>query len=81
MELIIYLVTGLVAGFVGTHILKSPSNGTPNDTIVGAFGAYTATTLVKVLGLTLGGFLPLVVGFVGAIVLPLVLKAIPGSKS
>ncbi len=82
MELLLtYLVIGFVAGIVSHKVLKGPSHGVGTDTVVGAFGAYTAATLVTVLGLPLTGFIPgLVISLAGALALPVIVTFIPNGK-
>lgn len=78
MELLTFLVIGLVAALVSGHVLKTTGHGLPVDTVIGAFGAYAAVTLFALLGITIGGDIgPIVIGVVGAFVLPVVLKLLP----
>lgn len=78
MELLTFLVIGLVATLVSGRVLKTAGHGLPVDTIVAAFGAYATVTLFGLLGITIGGDIgPIVIGVVGAFALPAVLKALP----
>lgn len=78
MELLILIVTGFVAGFAATKLLKTPSYGVPVDTIIGAFGAYAAGTLFAMLGITAGSLIvATLAGVVGGVALHAVLHALP----
>jgi uncharacterized membrane protein YeaQ/YmgE (transglycosylase-associated protein family) len=78
MELFIYLAIGLVAGFISSTVLKTAKHDLLTNTIIGAFGAYTATTLVTLLGVTGGSFVVgIVISLVGALALPALLSVLP----
>lgn len=78
MDLLILIVTGFVAGFAATKLLKTPSYGVPVDTIIGAFGAYAAGILFAMLGLAAGSMVvTTVLGIVGGVALHAVLHALP----
>lgn len=80
MELLTFLVIGLVAGFVSSKVLKTGDHGLAINTVVGAFGAYTGTTIAALAGIA-ASTLPVTaaIGLFGALVLPVVLKAIPSA--
>lgn len=78
MELLTFLLIGLVTSVIGSKVLKTAGHGLPVDTIIGAFGAYAGVTVFSLLGVTVGGDVGhLAIAVVGAFALPTILKAIP----
>lgn len=79
MELLTFVVIGLVTGLIVTKGLGYTSHGVAVDTIIGAFGASASPTVFGLLGLTTTAipFGVLVIPIVGALVLPTVLHYLP----
>jgi uncharacterized membrane protein YeaQ/YmgE (transglycosylase-associated protein family) len=77
MELLTFLVIGLVAGMVSTRLLKSPGYGPVIDTIIGAFGATIAAPLYALAGLTASGHISMLAAFVVALALHTVVGTLP----
>ena len=76
-SLILFLVIGLVAGWLAGRIMKGGGYGLVGDLIVGVIGAFIGGWLFGVLGISIGGILgSLVTAFVGAIVLLFLLRLI-----
>lgn len=74
-SLIIFLVIGLVAGWLASRIMRAGPFGLVGDLIVGVIGAFIGVWLFGLLGVTGGGILAaLVVALVGAIVLLYLLR-------
>ena len=70
MNIIYFLVIGLIAGWLAGQILKGKGFGLVGNLIVGCIGALLGGWLFGVLGLTVGGLIgSLVAGLVGAFVL------------
>lgn len=75
--LILFLLIGLAAGWLASHIMKGGSFGLVGDLIVGVVGAFLGGWLFDLLGISLGGLLgSLVTALVGAIVLLYLLRLI-----
>ena len=76
-NLILFLVIGLVAGWLAGRIMKGPGFGLVGDLIVGVIGAFIGVWLFGVLGISTGGLLGLLVAaIVGALVLLYVLRLV-----
>jgi uncharacterized membrane protein YeaQ/YmgE (transglycosylase-associated protein family) len=74
-SLIIFLVIGLVAGWLASRIMRTGPFGLVGDLIVGVIGAFIGGWLFGVLGVSAGGILgSLVVALIGAIVLLYLLR-------
>jgi uncharacterized membrane protein YeaQ/YmgE (transglycosylase-associated protein family) len=69
-NLIIFLLIGVVAGWLAGRIMKGGGFGLLGDMVVGVIGAFVGGWLFGLLGITAGGLLGLLVtAFVGALVL------------
>lgn len=69
-SLILFLIIGLIAGWLASRIMRGGSLGLVGDLIVGVVGAILGGWLFNLLGITVGGiFGSLVTALVGAIVL------------
>jgi uncharacterized membrane protein YeaQ/YmgE (transglycosylase-associated protein family) len=69
-NLIIFLLIGIVAGWLAGRIMKGGGFGLLGDMVVGVIGAFVGGWLFGLLGITAGGLLGLLVtAFVGALVL------------
>lgn len=79
MELLTFVVIGLVTSLIVTKGLGYTSHGVIHDTIIGAFGASAGTTVFGLLGLTATAipFGVLVIPVLGALVLPSILHYLP----
>mgnify|MGYP001310980439 CR=1 FL=1 len=76
-SLILFLVIGLVAGWLASRIVRGGGFGLVGDLIVGVIGAFLGGWLFGVLGISLGGlFGSLVTALIGAIVLLFLLRLI-----
>ncbi|OGO64940.1 MAG: transglycosylase [Chloroflexi bacterium RBG_19FT_COMBO_55_16] len=76
-SLILFLVIGLVAGWLAGRIMKGGGYGLVGDLIVGVIGAFIGGWLFGVLGISIGGILgSLVAAVVGALVLLFLLRLI-----
>ena len=75
--LILFLLIGLIAGWLAGRIMRGGGFGLAGDLIVGVIGALLGGWLFGLLGLSAGGFLgQLIVALVGAIILLYLLRLI-----
>ena len=76
-SLLLFLVIGLIAGWLASRIMRVGQFGLLGDLIVGVLGALIGGWLFGQLGISAGGILgSLVTALVGAIVLLYVLRLI-----
>jgi uncharacterized membrane protein YeaQ/YmgE (transglycosylase-associated protein family) len=76
-NLILFLVVGLVAGWLAGRIMKGAGFGLVGDLIVGVIGAFIGVWLFGQLGIAGGGILGLLVAsLVGALLLLFVIRLI-----
>jgi uncharacterized membrane protein YeaQ/YmgE (transglycosylase-associated protein family) len=69
-NLILFLLIGVLAGWLAGQIMKGGGFGLLGDMVVGVIGAFVGGWLFGLLGITAGGLLGLLVtAFVGALVL------------
>ena len=69
-NLILFLVVGIIAGWLAGKLMKGSGFGLVGDLVVGVIGAFVGGWLFGVLGITAGGTLGrLVTAVVGALVL------------
>jgi uncharacterized membrane protein YeaQ/YmgE (transglycosylase-associated protein family) len=83
MGIIAWLLVGLIAGWLAGLVMGGRGFGILGNIVVGVIGSLIGGFLASVLlGLDVGGFNPMsiLVAFVGAIVLLLILRAIPGAQ-
>jgi uncharacterized membrane protein YeaQ/YmgE (transglycosylase-associated protein family) len=77
MDLLLFLLIGLAAGWLAGQVIKGGGFGLVGDLIVGVIGALLGGWLFRQLGIATGGLLgALVTATVGAIVLLLLLRLI-----
>ena len=70
MEIIGFLLIGLLAGWIAGQVMKGHGFGMVGDVIVGIVGAFIGGFLFRALGITAYGFVgSLVMAVIGAIVL------------
>jgi uncharacterized membrane protein YeaQ/YmgE (transglycosylase-associated protein family) len=76
-NLILFLVVGLVAGWLAGRIMKGKGFGLVGDLVVGVIGAFVGVWLFGLLGISGGGILGLLVAsLVGALVLLFVIRLV-----
>lgn len=77
MELIWFLLIGLIAGWLADMFVKNVGFGLIGDMIVGMVGALVGGYLFSVLGISAGGLLgQILMAFVGAVLLLLLIRAV-----
>ena len=76
-NLILFLVVGLVAGWLAGKIMKGAGLGLVGDLVVGVIGSFIGVWVFGLLGLSAGGILGLLVAsVVGALLLLFVLRLV-----
>jgi uncharacterized membrane protein YeaQ/YmgE (transglycosylase-associated protein family) len=81
--IILWLVIGLVAGFLASVVMRGGGYGVVGDIIVGIIGAFLGGWLFSLLGVSAGGGLvgSIIVAFIGACILIAILRAVSGGFS
>ncbi|MBI3914381.1 MAG: GlsB/YeaQ/YmgE family stress response membrane protein [Chloroflexi bacterium] len=85
MSLIVWLLVGLIAGWLAGQVMKGSGYGVIGDIVVGILGALVGGFLAGALfggdyvtGLNLG---TIIVSFFGAVILIAILRALPGPSA
>ncbi|MFN8541303.1 MAG: GlsB/YeaQ/YmgE family stress response membrane protein [Thermomicrobiales bacterium] len=84
MDILAWIVLGLIAGFLASAVMRGGGFGIIGDIIVGVIGALIGGFLFSALGSTgVTGFniWSLFVAFVGACILIAILRAVSGSRA
>jgi uncharacterized membrane protein YeaQ/YmgE (transglycosylase-associated protein family) len=77
MNLIWFLLVGLIAGWLAGKLTRGSGFGVLGDIVIGVIGAFVGGLLFGLLGLGASGLIgSIVVATVGAVVLVLVVRAI-----
>ena len=77
--LLVWIIVGLVAGFLASHFVKGGGYGLIGDLIVGLLGAVIGGFVVGLFyHATVGLFGSIVVAFIGAVILLFVLRQVKG---
>ncbi len=77
VALVLFLIIGLVAGWLASILMKGRGLGLVGNLVVGVIGALLGGFLFNLLGINVGGFIGLLVmATVGAIVLLLLMRLI-----
>ena len=76
--LIIWLIVGAVAGWLGGMVVKGGGFGLIGDIIVGIVGAFIAGWLLPRIGIAIGGgvIAAIINAFIGVVILLIVLRLI-----
>ncbi|MBB3234892.1 GlsB/YeaQ/YmgE family stress response membrane protein [Phyllobacterium endophyticum] len=77
-SLIVFLLVGLVAGWLASQLVRGGGFGLVGDLVVGVIGAFIAGYLFPRLGISLGsGILgAIIAATIGAVILLVVLRAV-----
>ncbi len=79
--LIIYLLIGLIAGWLAGVVMRGGGFGLLGDIVIGIIGSFIGGFLFGLLGLGATGLIgSIIVAFIGAIVLILILRALVGAR-
>ena len=84
MDLLTWLIVGLVAGVLASLVMGGTGYGIIGDIIIGIVGAFIGGWLFRQLGVSspMGGLAGVIfVAFVGAIVLIFILRLIRGGRT
>lgn len=83
MELLWFVITGIIAGWLAGRFMRGNGFGLLGDAIVGIIGAILGSYLFRTLGAEIGGGLvgSLVIAFLGAILLLFVARLFTGRRS
>ena len=77
MDLLYFLVIGLIAGYLAGQFVKGSDFGVVGDLVVGVIGALRGGFLFGLLGISAGGLIgALITATVGAITLLFLMRAI-----
>ncbi len=78
-NLVVFLLVGLVAGFLASKVMTGRGMGLIWDIVVGVLGAFLGGWLVGAMGIAVGGLLAeIVVAFIGALILLFIFRALIG---
>ncbi|HLI09464.1 MAG TPA: GlsB/YeaQ/YmgE family stress response membrane protein [Ktedonobacteraceae bacterium] len=79
-SLLWWIVIGLIAGFLASHVVRGAGYGMLGDIIAGIVGAFIGGWLFGVLGISAGGGLlgSIITAFIGAVIFIIILRAIAG---
>jgi len=78
-NLVVFLLVGLVAGFLASKVMTGRGMGLIWDIVVGVLGAFLGGWLAGVMGIAVGGLLAeIVVAFIGALILLFIFRALIG---
>jgi uncharacterized membrane protein YeaQ/YmgE (transglycosylase-associated protein family) len=83
MDLLTWIIVGLVAGVLASLVMGGTGYGIIGDIIIGIVGAFVGGWLFRSLGVTspMGGLAGVIfVAFIGAVVLIFILRLIRGSS-
>jgi uncharacterized membrane protein YeaQ/YmgE (transglycosylase-associated protein family) len=80
LSILIWLLIGLVAGFLASRLVHGRGMGLIGDIIVGLVGAFIGGFLANLIGFSLGGGLlgTTIIAFLGACLLLLIIRALTG---
>jgi uncharacterized membrane protein YeaQ/YmgE (transglycosylase-associated protein family) len=84
MDLLTWLIVGLVAGVLASLVMGGTGFGIIGDIIIGIVGAFIGGWLFRSLGVSspMGGLAGVIfVAFIGAVVLIFILRLIRGSRT
>lgn len=82
MDLIGFLIVGLIAGWIADMLVKGSNFGLVGDLIVGVIGAFIGGFLFSLVGVDAYGFIGnIVMAVIGAVVLLLLLNAFNRRKA
>ncbi len=84
MDLITWIIVGLVAGVLASLVMGGTGYGLIGDIIIGIVGAFVGGWLFRNLGVTspMGGLAGVIfVAFIGAVVLLFILRLIRGGRT
>ncbi len=79
LSILIWLIIGLIAGFLASRVMRGGGYGLVGDIVVGLIGALLGGFLARLLGLGSYGLIgTIIVAFLGACILIAILRAVSG---
>jgi uncharacterized membrane protein YeaQ/YmgE (transglycosylase-associated protein family) len=83
MNIVWWLIVGLIAGFLASAVMRGGGYGVLGDIIVGIIGAMIGGWMFSLLGIGAGGGLigSIIIAFIGACILIAILRAVTGGFS
>jgi uncharacterized membrane protein YeaQ/YmgE (transglycosylase-associated protein family) len=79
--LLVWIIVGLVAGFLASHFVKGGGYGLIGDLVVGLIGALIGGFLIGFFVHTTVGLLgSIIVAFIGAVILLFILRQVSGGS-
>lgn len=82
LNILLWLVVGLIAGFFASRVMRGGGYGLVGDIVVGLIGALIGGFLAGLLGFGSFGLLgSIIVAFIGACILLAILRAASGQRS
>lgn len=77
--IVLWLVVGLIAGFLASVVMRGGGYGVVGDIVVGLIGALIGGFLANLLGLGASGLIgSIIIAFIGACILIAILRAVSG---
>jgi len=83
LNILLWLVVGLIAGFLASRVMRGGGYGLVGDIVVGLIGALIGGFLAGLLGLGSFGLIgTIIIAFIGACILIAILRAVarPGER-
>lgn len=77
MNIIVFLIVGLVAGWLASALIRGRGLGLIGDIVIGVIGAFLGGFLLSFFGLFAEGIVGFIIqAFIGAVVLLIIIKAL-----
>jgi uncharacterized membrane protein YeaQ/YmgE (transglycosylase-associated protein family) len=74
---LVWIIVGLIAGYLASKVVRGRGMGLPMDIVVGLLGAVLGGFLAGIAGIAFGGFIgEVMVAFVGAVILLLLVRLV-----
>lgn len=82
MNIIVILIVGAVAGWLGSMLLKGSAYGLLGNIVIGILGSFVGYWLLAELGVSLGAGLvgAILTGALGAIIILVILHVVSGKR-
>jgi uncharacterized membrane protein YeaQ/YmgE (transglycosylase-associated protein family) len=78
-SIVVWIIVGLIAGFMASKVLTGHGMGLIWDIVVGMLGAFVGGWLASLLGIAVTNILvQIVVAFIGAMILLMIFRAVAG---
>jgi uncharacterized membrane protein YeaQ/YmgE (transglycosylase-associated protein family) len=78
--LLVWVIVGLVAGFLASRFVKGGGYGLVGDLVIGVIGAVVGSFLLGFIVHTTGLFGSIVVAFIGAVILLFIVRQLTGGR-